>query len=41
MFGRDGRRTLRGLDGRSPERTVDAGNDTDIRGVLVFVDNTV
>ena len=38
---RDGRRTLRALDGRCPERTVDAGNETDIRGVVVFVGNTV
>jgi len=38
---RDGRRTLRALDGRFPERTVDAGNETDIRGVVVFVGNTV
>ena len=37
----DGRRTLRALDGRFPERTVDAGNETDIRGVVVFVGNTV
>ena len=28
---RGGRRTLRALDGRCPERTVDAGNETDIR----------
>ena len=38
---RDGRRTLRALDGRFPERTVDAGNETDIRGVVVFVGNEV
>ena len=38
---RDGRRTLRALDERFPERTVDAGNETDIRGVVVFVGNTV
>ena len=38
---RDGRRILRALDGRYPERTVDAGNETDIRGVVVFVGNTV
>ena len=37
----DGRRALRALDGRFPERTVDAGNETDIRGVVVFVRNTV
>ena len=37
----DGRRTLRALDGRSPERTVDAGNETDIQGVVVFVGNEV
>ena len=29
------------LDGRCPERTVDAGNETDIRGVVVFVGTTV
>ena len=38
---RDGRRTLRALDGRCPERTVDAGNETDIRSVVVFVGNEV
>ena len=38
---RDGRRILRALDERCPERTVDAGNETDIRGVVVFVGNTV
>ena len=38
---RGGRRTLRALDGRFPERTVDAGNETDIRGVVVLVGNTV
>ena len=37
----DGRRTLRALDERCPERTVDASNETDIRGVVVFVGNTV
>lgn len=26
---------------RSPERTVDAGNEPDIRGVVVLVGNTV
>ena len=30
---RDGRRILRALDERCPERTADAGNETDIRGV--------
>ena len=34
---RDGRRTLRALDECCPERTVDAGNETDIRGVVVLV----
>ena len=29
------------LDGRCPERTVDAGNETDIRGVVVLVGNSV
>ena len=38
---RDGRRTLRALDERYPERIVDAENETDIRGVVVFVGNTV
>ena len=38
---RGGRRSLRALDARCPERTVDAGNETDIRGVVVFVGNTV
>ena len=38
---RDGRRILRALDERCPERTVDAGNETDIRGVVVFVGNEV
>ena len=38
---RDGRRLLRALDERCPERTVDAGNETDIRGVVVLVGNTV
>ena len=38
---RDGHRSLRALDARCPERTVDAGNETDIRGVVVFVGNTV
>ena len=28
-------------DGRCPERTVDPGNETDIRGVVVFVGNEV
>ena len=35
------RRILRALDESCPERTVDAGNETDIRGVVVFVGNTV
>ena len=38
---RDGHRTLRALDARCPERTVDTSNETDIRGVVVFVGNTV
>ena len=29
------------VDERCPERTVDAGNDPDIRGVVVLVGNTV
>ena len=41
LIERDGRRVLRALDERCPERTVDAGNETDIRGVVVFVGNTV
>ena len=28
-------------DGRCPERTVDAGNETDIRAVVVFVGRAV
>ena len=38
---RDGRRTLCAEDGRCPERAVDDGNETDIRGVVVFVGNEV
>ena len=38
---RDGRRTLRALDERCPERTVDADNDTDIQGVVVLVAHAV
>ena len=38
---RGGRRTWRALDARFPERSVDAGNKTDIRGIVVFVGNTV
>jgi len=38
---RDGRRILRALDEHCPERTVDADNETNIRGVVVFVGNTV
>ena len=41
LIERDGRRILRAFDERCPERTVDAGNETDIRGVVVFVGNTV
>ena len=37
----DGRRILRALDKGCPECTVDAANETDIRGVVVFVGNTV
>ena len=37
---RDGRRILRALDERCPERIVDASNGTDIRGVVGFVGNT-
>ena len=40
-FDPDGRRFLRALDERCPERIVDAGNETDIRGVVMFVGNTV
>ena len=32
----DGRRVLRALDGAHPDRVVDADNETDIRGVVVF-----
>ena len=38
---RDGRRTLRALDERCPEHTIDTDNETDIRGVVVFVGNAV
>lgn len=38
---RDGRRILRALDGRCPERPVDAGKETDLRGVVVLVQITV
>ena len=38
---RDGRRSPRALDERCPERIADAGNETDIRGVVVLVGNTV
>ena len=41
LIERDGRRVLRALDKRCPERNVDASNETDIRGVVVFVGNTV
>ena len=41
LIERDGRRILRALDDRCPERTVDAGNEIDIRGVVVLVGNTV
>ena len=41
LIERDGRRILRALDDRCPERTVDAGNESDIRGVVVLVGNTV
>ena len=37
----EGCRTLRALDERCPERIIDADNETDIRGVVVFVGNTV
>ena len=39
--GRGGETVVRLLVERFPERTVDAGNETDIRGVVVFVGNTV
>ena len=38
---RDGLRTLRAIDEHCPERTFDAGNETDICGVVVLVGNTV
>ena len=38
---RDGRRILRALDDCCPERIIDSGNETEIRGVVVFVGNTV
>ena len=37
----DGRRTLHTLDAHAPARIIDAGNETDIRGVVVCVGNTV
>ncbi len=37
----NGRRTLHTLDARRPARIIDAGNETDIRGVVVCVGNTV
>ena len=39
--GRGGETVVRLLVERFPERTVDAGNETDIRGVVVFVGNTI
>ena len=41
LIERDERRILRALNDRCPGRTVDAGNETDIRGVVVLVGNTV
>ena len=38
---RDGRRNLCAQDERCPERPVDASNETDIRGVVVFIGNEV
>ena len=38
---RDGHRTLCAEDERFSERTVNADNETDIRGVVVFVGNEV
>jgi len=37
----DGRRTLHTPDAHAPARIIDADNETDIRGVVVFVGNTV
>ena len=37
LIKRDGRRILRALVERCPERAVDAGNETEIRGVVMFV----
>ena len=36
---RDGRRLLPALVHCCPEHTIDAGNETDIRGVVVLVEN--
>ena len=41
LIERAGRRILRAFDEPCPERIVDADNETDIRGVVVFVGNTV
>ena len=41
LIERDGRRIQRALDERCPERAVDAGNETEIRGVVMFVGSTV
>ena len=41
LIDRDGRRVLRALDERCPERTVDVDNETDIRGVVVLVGDSV
>ena len=38
---RDGQRVLRTPAGSRPERLVDRGNETDIRGVVVFVGRRV
>ncbi len=37
----DGRRTLHTLDAHAPARLIDADNETDLRGVVVCVGNTV
>ena len=41
LIERNPRRTLRALDERWPERTVDAGNETDIRGVSRHASSSV
>lgn len=41
LIERDGQRVLRTLDESCPDRVVDASNETDIQGVVVFVGRRV